>query len=95
MAGDSAGFSATCLSSAIRETAIYRYSDNHKAVLTQNANGDANGFTINFGDNYNWPMYIEYSIRVPEGTTRHPFTLWLKQPQEPRIFGVVSPKFPT
>lgn len=40
----------------------------NKAVLTQNANGDANGFTINFGDNYNWPMYIEYSTRVPEGT---------------------------
>ena len=39
----------------------------NKAVLTQNANGDANGFTINFGDNYNWPMYIEYSTRVPDG----------------------------
>mgnify|MGYP000869853189 CR=1 FL=1 len=39
----------------------------NKAVLSQNANGDANGFTINFGDNYNWPMYIEYSTRVPDG----------------------------
>lgn len=39
----------------------------NKAVLSQNANGDVNGFTINFGDNYNWPMYIEYSTRVPDG----------------------------
>lgn len=38
-----------------------------KAVLSRNANGDVNGFTINFGDNYNWPMYIEYSTRVPDG----------------------------
>ena len=39
-----------------------------KAVLSKNDKGEANGFTINFGDNYNWPMYIEYSTRVPEGT---------------------------
>lgn len=39
-----------------------------KAVLSKNANGDVNGFTINFGDNYNWPMYIEYSTRVAPGT---------------------------
>ena len=39
-----------------------------KAVLSKNANGDVNGFIINFGDNYNWPMYIEYSTRVAPGT---------------------------
>ena len=39
-----------------------------KAVLSKNANGDVNGFTINFGDNYNWPMYIEYSTRIAPGT---------------------------
>ena len=39
-----------------------------KAVLSKNANGDVNGFTINFGDNYNWPMYIDYSTRVAPGT---------------------------
>ena len=39
-----------------------------KAVLSKNANGDVNGFTINFGDHYNWPMYIEYSTRVAPGT---------------------------
>ena len=39
-----------------------------KAVLSKNANGDVNGFTINFGDNYYWPMYIEYSTRVAPGT---------------------------
>lgn len=40
----------------------------NKAVLSKNANGDVNGFTINFGDNYNWAMYIEYSTRVTPGT---------------------------
>lgn len=38
-----------------------------KATFTQNGNGDVTGFTINFGDNYHWAMYIEYSTRVPEG----------------------------
>ncbi|KXT83069.1 Spy0128 family protein [Streptococcus panodentis] len=40
----------------------------NKAELSTNDKGEANGFTINFGTNYNWPMYIEYSTRVPEGT---------------------------
>ena len=39
-----------------------------KAVFDKNANGQVTGFTINFGDNYNWPMYIEYSTKVAPGT---------------------------
>ena len=39
-----------------------------KAVLEKNADGKITGFTIEFGDNYNWPMYIEYSTKVAPGT---------------------------
>lgn len=39
-----------------------------KAVFTRNENGGITGFTIPFGDNYNWAMYIEYSTRLPEGS---------------------------
>ena len=39
-----------------------------KAVFDKNAAGQITGFTINFGDNYNWPMYIEYSTKVAPGT---------------------------
>ena len=39
-----------------------------KAVFDKNAAGQITGFTIEFGDNYNWPMYIEYSTRVAPGT---------------------------
>ena len=39
-----------------------------KAVFEKNADGKITGFTINFGDNYNWPMYIEYSTKVAPGT---------------------------
>ncbi|KXT78952.1 Cna B-type domain-containing protein [Streptococcus sp. DD13] len=38
-----------------------------KAVFTKNEAGGITGFTIPFGDNYNWPMFIEYSTLVPEG----------------------------
>ncbi|VEE18083.1 LPXTG cell wall surface protein [Streptococcus australis] len=39
-----------------------------KAVFDKNAAGQITGFTIEFGDNYHWPMYIEYSTRVAPGT---------------------------
>ncbi|MBT0907285.1 LPXTG cell wall anchor domain-containing protein [Streptococcus parasanguinis] len=39
-----------------------------KAVFDKNADGKTTGFTIEFGDNYNWPMYIEYSTKVAPGT---------------------------
>lgn len=39
-----------------------------KAVFNKNADGKITGFTIEFGDNYNWPMYIEYSTKVAPGT---------------------------
>lgn len=39
-----------------------------KAVLEKNVDGQITGFTIDFGDNYNWPMYIEYSTKVAPGT---------------------------
>lgn len=39
-----------------------------KAVFNKNADGKTTGFTIEFGDNYNWPMYIEYSTKVAPGT---------------------------
>ena len=39
-----------------------------KAVFDKNADGKIIGFTIEFGDNYNWPMYIEYSTKVAPGT---------------------------
>lgn len=39
-----------------------------KAVLDKNEAGKTTGFTIEFGDNYNWPMYIEYSTKVAPGT---------------------------
>ena len=39
-----------------------------KAVFDKNADGKITGFTIEFGDNYNWPMYIEYSTKAAPGT---------------------------
>ena len=43
-----------------------------KAEFTRNADGDITGFTINFGDNWNWAMYIEYTTELtselPKGT---------------------------
>lgn len=39
-----------------------------KAVLEKYVDGQITGFTIDFGDNYNWPMYIEYSTKVAPGT---------------------------
>ena len=39
-----------------------------KAVFDKNEAGQITGFTIDFGDNYNWPMYIEYSTKVAPGT---------------------------
>ena len=43
-----------------------------KAEFTRNADGKITGFTINFGDNWNWAMYIEYTTELtsplPEGT---------------------------
>ena len=43
-----------------------------KAEFTRNADGKITGFTINFGDNWNWPMYIEYTTELtselPKGT---------------------------
>ena len=43
-----------------------------KAEFTRNADGDITGFTINFGDNWNWAMYIEYTTELksalPEGS---------------------------
>ncbi|WP_462128657.1 Ig-like domain-containing protein [Streptococcus parasanguinis] len=39
-----------------------------KAVFNKNADGKTTGFTIEFGDNYNWPMYIEYSTKAAPGT---------------------------
>ena len=44
-------------------------SDNfsNKAVFTKNAQGGITGFTIPFGDNYHWAMYIEYSTKLPDG----------------------------
>ena len=38
-----------------------------KAVFTKNAQGGITGFTIPFGDNYHWAMYIEYSTKLPDG----------------------------
>lgn len=35
-----------------------------KAEFTRNADGDITGFTINFGDNWNWAMYIEYTTEL-------------------------------
>ena len=44
----------------------------NKAEFTRNADGKITGFTINFGDNWNWAMYIEYTTELtsalPEGT---------------------------
>ena len=44
----------------------------NKAEFTRNADGDITGFTINFGDNWNWAMYIEYTTELkselPEGS---------------------------
>ena len=37
-----------------------------KAVYTKNAAGQITGFTINFGDNWNWPMYLEYTTELTE-----------------------------
>ena len=43
-----------------------------KAEFTRNADGKITGFTINFGDNWNWAMYIEYTTELtselPKGT---------------------------
>ena len=39
-----------------------------KAVFDKNEAGQITGFTIDFGDNYHWPMYIEYSTKVAPGT---------------------------
>ena len=39
-----------------------------KAVFDKNEAGQITGFTIDFGNNYNWPMYIEYSTKVAPGT---------------------------
>ena len=43
-----------------------------KAEFTRNAEGKITGFTINFGDNWNWAMYIEYTTELaselPAGT---------------------------
>ena len=43
-----------------------------KAVFTRNAAGQITGFTFNFGDNWNWPMWIEYTTELtkdlPKGT---------------------------
>ena len=43
-----------------------------KAEFTRNADGGITGFTINFGDNWNWAMYIEYTTELksplPEGS---------------------------
>ena len=35
-----------------------------KAEFTRNADGKITGFTINFGDNWNWAMYIEYTTEL-------------------------------
>ena len=44
----------------------------NKAEFTRNADGGITGFTINFGDNWNWAMYIEYTTELkselPEGS---------------------------
>ena len=44
----------------------------NKAEFTRNADGKVTGFTINFGDNWNWAMYIEYTTELtselPKGT---------------------------
>ena len=44
----------------------------NKAEFTRNADGKITGFTINFGDNWNWAMYIEYTTELtselPKGT---------------------------
>ena len=37
-----------------------------KAEYTTNAAGQITGFTINFGDNWNWPMYLEYTTELTE-----------------------------
>ena len=37
-----------------------------KAVFTKNAEGKITGFTFNFGDNYKWPIYIEYTTELTE-----------------------------
>lgn len=37
-----------------------------KAVFTRNAAGKITGFTFNFGDNYNWPIWIEYTTELTE-----------------------------
>ena len=36
----------------------------NKAEFTRNADGGITGFTINFGDNWNWAMYIEYTTEL-------------------------------
>lgn len=36
----------------------------NKAEFTRNADGKITGFTINFGDNWNWAMYIEYTTEL-------------------------------
>ena len=35
-----------------------------KAVFARNAAGQITGFTFNFGDNYKWPMWIEYTTEL-------------------------------
>ena len=35
-----------------------------KAEFTRNADGKITGLTINFGDNWNWAMYIEYTTEL-------------------------------
>ena len=35
-----------------------------KAEFTRNADGGITAFTINFGDNWNWAMYIEYTTEL-------------------------------
>ena len=35
----------------------------NKAEFTRNADGGITGFTINFGDNWNWAMYIESFLK--------------------------------
>ena len=37
-----------------------------KAEYTTNAAGQITGFTINFGDNWNWPMFMEYTTELIE-----------------------------
>ncbi|MEX2805579.1 FctA domain-containing protein [Streptococcus sp. H31] len=47
-------------------TPIDNFTD--KAVFDYDNSGGITGFTIPFGDNYNWAMYIEYSTYLPDNT---------------------------